>query len=359
LCGGTCNLGPKETSTIPKGVSAYKVGTLTLNVILLCLVPKTEIWNYVIGANIFVGLVSYTLILVTQCRNPGIEQRTEKNHHDDLPDHERDALIEKEDEVNEKLNEKYLNQDPYETYLIEKIANEGNESGRNVIYEMFENTHLYFERSCITCNIARRPKVSHCRVCNNCVRAFDHHCTLLNTCIGERNIKTFVWMLLTEWIYSVGMSVLGVIFLLYEPFIRGDEFWNFNWYFIINCLVFGIVAIKFLFFICCRNKIPFGKLLIWMLLEILIVQVMCLFNLDIESSIAGAFTSCGTSIFMLSFPLVIKHLRLVSYRQSEKEYHARAQAADRLGFKGDPLRLSMSCPHKTKELFSFLFCCCK
>jgi hypothetical protein len=44
------------------------------------------------------------------------------------------------------------------------------------------------------------------------------------------------------------------------------------------------------------------------------VQVMCLCNLDIESTIAGFFTSCGTSLFMLSFPLMIKHLRLVSYR---------------------------------------------
>lgn len=46
-------------------------------------------------------------------------------------------------------------------------------------------------RYCVTCQLWRPPRASHCRVCNHCVKRFDHHCQVIGACIGETNHRFF------------------------------------------------------------------------------------------------------------------------------------------------------------------------
>ena len=74
---------------------------------------------------------------------------------------------------------------------------------------IFDQTTLYHERKCITCGIIRKPRASHCKVCNNCVKGYDHHCTLLNNCIGVRNIRAFMALLISAWLFFILSTVFG------------------------------------------------------------------------------------------------------------------------------------------------------
>jgi hypothetical protein len=81
---------------------------------------------------------------------------------------------------------------------------------------IFEQCSLYRERPCKTCNIPRKPRASHCKVCNNCVKGYDHHCTLLNNCVGDRNLRAFISLLLSSWIFFLQGMVYGLCALAYD-----------------------------------------------------------------------------------------------------------------------------------------------
>ena len=91
----------------------------------------------------------------------------------------------------------------------------------------------------------------------------------------------------------------------------------------LNTTVFIICAVKFFISLCFRNHISFGNFLVWILAEIIIVQIICMIDFDLDSSIAGFLTSTGTTITLLVSPLLRKHLTLTSYNLTEKEYHSR------------------------------------
>ncbi len=38
---------------------------------------------------------------------------------------------------------------------------------------------IYRKRFCVTCNIVRPPKTSHCSICNNCVKNFDQYILII------------------------------------------------------------------------------------------------------------------------------------------------------------------------------------
>ena len=50
---------------------------------------------------------------------------------------------------------------------------------------------------CVTCQMIRPPRSSHCAICSNCISILDHHCPFLSTCIGMRNYRFFLFFLVS------------------------------------------------------------------------------------------------------------------------------------------------------------------
>ena len=47
------------------------------------------------------------------------------------------------------------------------------------------------EKVCLTCNIVRPPKSSHCSNCDYCVEEYDHHCGVVGSCVAKRTFRFF------------------------------------------------------------------------------------------------------------------------------------------------------------------------
>ena len=67
---------------------------------------------------------------------------------------------------------------------------------------------LAIAKWCITCNIWRGLRTSHCSFCNCCVDRHDHHCPWLSNCIGSNNYRFFYGFITS----SIFMCLICLIF---------------------------------------------------------------------------------------------------------------------------------------------------
>ena len=105
--------------------------------------------------------------------------------------------------------------------------------------------HLITLKYCISCDIFRPPRSSHCSKCDNCVQKFDHHCDWIGTCVGIRNYKFFyllIFCLTIDDIYQI-------VFCLYILFSHIKEEKSNDWKFFTIIISISIIVLYDLLFI--------------------------------------------------------------------------------------------------------------
>ena len=211
------------------------------------------------------------------------------------------------------------------------IIKRGSSSKLNQTARMiFEQTQLYKERPCITCNITRKPRTSHCKVCNNCVKGFDHHCTLLNNCIGARNLRSFNLLLLSAWFFFLLGLAFGFCALAYDQlvihiFSVSVVQWNAD--FVLTLAILGLQVIKVLMLLCCRSRISFGMQIIMVFIELAVSSCLAIAQWNLEKSLSAYLLSLSVSMLILETPLLRQHLYFISVHMTQKELVARKQTA--------------------------------
>nr|XP_013219684.1 LOW QUALITY PROTEIN: palmitoyltransferase ZDHHC19-like [Ictidomys tridecemlineatus] len=67
---------------------------------------------------------------------------------------------------------------------------------------------------CPHCSFHCLPRTFHCGCCNICEEEFDHHCRWVNNCVGNRNIRLFLLLLMSPFLYLGALVVMCTIFLV-------------------------------------------------------------------------------------------------------------------------------------------------
>ena len=100
-------------------------------------------------------------------------------------------------------------------------------------------TDLIRLKYCVTCNIYRPFRTSHCDDCGCCIERFDHHCVYIGICIGKKNHLFFYCYLLSTLLLF--FSIAGVSgFLVYRLFSEQEYVLTVN---IILTLIVAIISV--------------------------------------------------------------------------------------------------------------------
>ena len=215
-----------------------------------------------------------------------------------------------------RLDDSFLSLNEYEMEILMPFNFEAKE-----MKYIFHKTDFYFYRDCVTCNIQRKPKASHCAICNNCVVGYDHHCVLLNNCIGKRNVRVYVIFIICVWIFAFLSAGIAVISLLEKPVIeklRKDELIEYDYSLIVIISLIKMQSIKFFLGLCIYFKwcISYTGLLRYMFIELIISLTLGLSTRSFTIAITAPMFSVSLSYIVFSFGLIWTHLGLVAKHQS-------------------------------------------
>eukprot|EP01059_Diplonema_ambulator_P001504 TRINITY_DN1126_c2_g1_i5.p1 TRINITY_DN1126_c2_g1~~TRINITY_DN1126_c2_g1_i5.p1 ORF type:complete len:245 (+),score=41.82 TRINITY_DN1126_c2_g1_i5:506-1240(+) len=69
------------------------------------------------------------------------------------------------------------------------------------------------ENLCEDCQVARPPRVMHCKTCKKCIYKWDNHCPLLNGCVGSGNHGKYVLFLAvtTTCLFSLADALFAAV----------------------------------------------------------------------------------------------------------------------------------------------------
>ena len=91
-----------------------------------------------------------------------------------------------------------------------------------ISYIMPEGVRIIRLKFCLTCNIYRPPRASHCDICGVCIERMDHHCPWLGTCIGKRNYIQFYLFLFSLFAALILVFTMCVI-ILHTNLVNGEK----------------------------------------------------------------------------------------------------------------------------------------
>lgn len=98
------------------------------------------------------------------------------------------------------------------------------------------DNEIYIQKYCVSCNVFRPIKTSHCSDCGLCVIEKDHHCIWVNNCVGRNNYRFFIGFIYSLFVLT---SYASYSFDLLENTILSNHLYN-----VINRVLF-VLAFAF------------------------------------------------------------------------------------------------------------------
>ena len=173
------------------------------------------------------------------------------------------------------------------------------EKGVNDVETPFYKSHIYEPRFCQTCKITRPPLASHCNFCDACVIKFDHHCTVINQCIGARNRRPFLIYLILSFLTFLYLTAFTLYEFIWQDMIQGTQVFSENEReieIILDSCILVTVLVKLFMRECCSKQVGFGAFVIWVAVEVVVVQALCFINVhNWYLNLAGLMLCIGST----------------------------------------------------------------